>query len=177
MLPQPAQPPVEAAKPESVEVKQAAARKVVATRLAKHIHKVNKGLSVKEANAYADYINEACKEFQLDNQLLVALITVESRFRIEAVSQAGAKGLTQVIPSYHQDKITQAKQKLNLYSIYEPRLNIYVGAWVLRDYMDNSKDMHSALQRYNGSLDDPSQSYANKVFAVYHTLQDTGPRN
>ena len=165
------------AKPEAADVKKPLAPMTVDAKTVKHIRRLNKTVTLTDATAYTDFINEASLEFQIDNQLLVALISVESMFNIEAASQAGAKGLTQVIPRYHRDKITQAKQKLKLYSIFEPRLNIYVGAWVLRDYMDSSKSVHVALQKYNGSLDDPSQAYANRVIAVYHSLKASGTRS
>lgn len=173
----PETPPLEDKKPETGEGKKPDALKPMALKTIRHIRKVNKTITLKDATAYVDFINEASREFQIDNQMLVALITVESMFNIDAVSHAGAKGLTQVIPHYHQDKIAQAKQKLNLYSIYEPRLNIYVGAWVLRDYLDNSRNLQTALQKYNGSLDDPAQSYANKVLAVYRNLKTPGVRS
>ena len=176
MLPQ-QNPVADEAKPEAAEVKKPLAPKTVDAKTVRQIRKLNKAVTLMDATAYADFINEASREFQIDNQLLVALISVESMFNIEAASQAGAKGLTQVIPRYHREKIAHAKLKFKLYSIFEPRLNIYVGAWVLRDYMDNSKNVQVALQKYNGSLDDPSQTYANRVFAVYHSLKASGTRS
>jgi len=45
--------------------------------------------------------------FQLDPLLIIAVIAIESRFNPIAESGAGAKGLMQIIPKYHTDKLEE----------------------------------------------------------------------
>ena len=102
------------------------------------------------------------KKKNLDPALVLSVIGVESTFKQHAKSGAGAIGLTQIIPRYHKEKIAKLKNQ-DVWSIHG---NIKVGTDVLREYMDLSGgNVRSALQRYNGSLRDPSLKYSNKVLA------------
>jgi soluble lytic murein transglycosylase-like protein len=102
------------------------------------------------------------KKKDLDPTLVLSVIGVESTFKQHAKSGAGAIGLTQFIPKYHQAKIAKLKDQ-DVWSIHG---NIKVGTEVLKEYMDLSGgNIRSALQRYNGSLGDPSLKYSSKVLA------------
>ena len=102
------------------------------------------------------------KKKNLDPTLVLSIIGVESTFKQHARSGAGAIGLTQFIPKYHQEKIARLKNQ-DVWSIHG---NIKVGTDVLREYMDLSGgNIRSALQRYNGSLGDTSLKYSTKVLA------------
>jgi soluble lytic murein transglycosylase-like protein len=93
----------------------------------------------------------------IDPQLLLALIQVESNFRKFAVSSAGARGYTQVMP-FWIDHIGQKGD--NLFNL---RTNLRYGCVILRHYLDIEKDnLWRALGRYNGSLGKPE--YPQLVF-------------
>jgi soluble lytic murein transglycosylase-like protein len=74
----------------------------------------------------------------------------------------GAKGLMQVIPKYHQEKLFEHGGDE---ALLEPEVNIQVGAQILREYQRRFGDIETALQMYAGALDEPTSQYANKVFA------------
>jgi soluble lytic murein transglycosylase-like protein len=109
----------------------------------------------------------------LDPLLVVAVIAVESRFNPVAQSDAGALGLMQVIPRFHADKIAAAGDR----SILEPGTNIAVGTHILKDYIRRGGSVDEGLQRYNGSADDPSNAYANRVLGERQRLQDAVRRS
>lgn len=132
------------------------------TWAAAYIKSVNKTLTDYEADLFAHYALKYAQRFNLDASVYLALIRVESGFSPEVKSSAGALGLTQVIPKWHQEKIDISRRKLGVYSMFEPRLNLYVGAWTLREMLDRSTSLRTGLLRYNGSLG-ISESYANKV--------------
>lgn len=94
----------------------------------------------------------------LDPQLVFALIEVESNFRADAVSSAGALGLMQVMPFW-----TDVLSNGNSRSLLDPRVNIRYGCLILRHYMDMEKgNLDRALGRYNGSLG--KMTYPNLIY-------------
>ncbi len=95
----------------------------------------------------------------IDPLLLIAVMAVESRFNPIAESPMGAKGLMQVIPQYHEDKLA----KLASGNVLDPTVNVELGARILRDYLDRSGSVEAALQWYNGAPGDESRGYATRV--------------
>jgi soluble lytic murein transglycosylase-like protein len=103
----------------------------------------------------------------LDPLLIIAVIGIESRFNPIAQSDGGALGLMQIIPRYHGDKFDEAAGE----SMLDPRVNIQVGAAVLREYIRRGGTEIAGLQLYNGALDDESSAYAHKVLAEKQRLR------
>ena len=134
-------------------------------KIAEHIStNYNVGLKTVEEIVLTAVI-EAEKE-DLPPALVLSLISVESTFRQNAKSGAGALGLTQVIPKWHPEKIAVLKDKKDFMTIQG---NIQVGVAVLKQYLEKSNgNMRQALQRYNGSLGDKTQKYSSKVFAKHN---------
>jgi soluble lytic murein transglycosylase-like protein len=81
----------------------------------------------------------------------------------------GARGLMQIIPRYHPEKLEPHGGELVL---LEPEVNILVGAQILREYQRRFGDLETALQMYAGALDEPTSQYANKVFAEKARLDE-----
>jgi hypothetical protein len=73
----------------------------------------------------------------------------------------------QVIPGFHQEKLDAAVAD----PVLDPHANIRLGARVLRDYIVRAGGEAAGLQMYNGAGDDPTNAYANKVFAERARLQ------
>ncbi len=126
-------------------------------------------LSIYLSKTYAVNLNEIEKivllsykesyHHKIDPALLLSIISVESSFRKNAQSWAGAIGLTQVIPYWHQDKI----QKFNL-NVTNMEDNITLGAKIIKEYiMISGGNIVNGLQRYNGSLHDSTRKYSTKV--------------
>ena len=107
---------------------------------------------------------------KLDPLLLLAMMAVESSFNPIAESVMGAKGLMQVIPHYHQDKLrTPQGGELN---VLDPETNILVGAKVLREYASRTgNDLAAALGLYGGTGPAPDNPYASKVFTERQRLE------
>ncbi len=93
---------------------------------------------------------------EIEPELVLAVIEVESRFDEFAISVSGARGLMQVMP-FWLDEIGISDR--NLFKI---RTNLRMGCTILRYYMDmEPNDLGRALARYNGSLG--RSVYPNKV--------------
>jgi soluble lytic murein transglycosylase-like protein len=92
-------------------------------------------------------VHYEARRANLDPQLVLALINVESNFDRFAISSAGAQGLMQIMP-FWLDEI--GKPDDNLFDI---ETNLRFGCTILSLYLQREKgDMHRALARYNGSV-------------------------
>jgi soluble lytic murein transglycosylase-like protein len=106
--------------------------------------------------------HEAGSRTGVDPLLILAVMAVESRFNPIAESVMGAKGLMQVIPKFHQDKLDALGGEE---SVFDPMTNIMVGARILKDAVRRGGGLMPGLQLYAGAFSDDSQQYAQKVMA------------
>ncbi|MFO1323950.1 MAG: transglycosylase SLT domain-containing protein [Burkholderiales bacterium] len=113
------------------------------------------------------------KRHGLDPMLILAVIAVESRFNPIAESEQGALGLMQVVPRFHMDKIAAAGAA----SMLMPEANIAIGALILKDSIRRGGSDAAGLQLYNGSFDDETRAYANRVLNERKRLEDALPRS
>jgi soluble lytic murein transglycosylase-like protein len=114
------------------------------------------------AAGYVAIAYHAGAQHSVDPLLILAVMAIESRYNPVAESVMGAKGLMQVIPRYHQEKLFDHGGEQ---ALLEPEVNIQVGAQILREYQRRFGDTEAALRMYVGAFDEPTSQYANKVFA------------
>ena len=87
------------------------------------------------------------RRVDLPPELVLAVMDVESNFDRFALSEAGARGLMQVMP-FWVDEIGRPEDNL-----FEIRTNLRYGCTILRYYYDmEDGDLPRALARYNGSV-------------------------
>ena len=110
----------------------------------------------------------AAAEAGVDPLLILAVMAVESRFDPDARSAYGAKGLMQIVPRFHRDKLDPHGGEI---AILDPRVNVTVGTQILKQYVQEAGSVQAGLQRYAGGEDDPDRRYARKVMAEKHRLQ------
>lgn len=91
--------------------------------------------------AYGPQIIAAAKANSIDPRLLAGLVKVESGFNANAVSRAGAVGLTQLMPGTAGD--------LGVTNRNDPTQNLYGGAKYLRQMLDMFGSLEAALRAYN----------------------------
>jgi len=132
--------------------------------ITKYIKSVNIKSYPKQRDLIADALVNNAKEFGIPVEVLLAMIKVESDFRVGVVSKSGAIGLTQVLPKvWLYDKSNKANLVVNGIikkerELYDPAKNIEAGAYILRHYIDKgvernvSNPMDYALSRYFGLL-------------------------
>jgi soluble lytic murein transglycosylase-like protein len=113
------------------------------------------------ATSFVSIAYRAGKRHSVDPVLILAVVAIESRYNPVAESVAGAKGLMQIIPKYHLDKLLDHGGEE---ALLDPEVNIHVGAQILREYVRRLGDQEAALQRYAGAFDEPTSRYAAKVF-------------
>lgn len=92
-------------------------------------------------------IHGAARATDLEPDLVLALIEVESSFRQFAISKSGAQGLMQVMP-FWKNEIGRPSDNLT-----DITTNLQYGCYILRYYIDRHPDsLVNALAAYNGSL-------------------------
>jgi len=122
-------------------------------------------------DAIAGFVASAYRaggQFKLDPLLILAVMAVESRYNPIAESNMGAKGLMQVIPKFHLDKLLEHGGEP---ALLDPEVNIQVGAQILREYLGRVGEIETALQMYAGTFDMPNSQYAGKVLSERARLQ------
>jgi soluble lytic murein transglycosylase-like protein len=112
--------------------------------------------------------HRAAAEVGLDPLLVLAVIAVESRFNPIAESGMGAKGLMQIIPRFHLDKLRAAGGED---AVFDPESNILVGARILQEYVYRTGTLVAGLQQYNGASRDSNAYYAQRVMAERERLE------
>jgi soluble lytic murein transglycosylase len=109
--------------------------------------------------AFADQVEARAREAGIPVELLFALIRTESAFVPGIRSQAGAMGLTQLMPATALDMAGRIRRqggpdyleggKVNL---EDPETNIHLGAAYLAYLMDRMESPMLALLAYNGGM-------------------------
>jgi soluble lytic murein transglycosylase-like protein len=100
------------------------------------------------------------KRSGLEPALLLGLVQVESNFRKYAISLAGARGYTQVMPFW-----ARLIGDGDAGRLFHMQTNLRFGCVILRHYLERERgDLYLALGRYNGSRGRPE--YPNAVFAA-----------
>jgi len=100
------------------------------------------GTLSERVNKWESVINDASKLYDVDKNLISAVIAQESGGNPYAVSRAGAKGLMQLMDSTAKD--------LGVANSFSPRLNIMGGTKYLRSLLDkHNGDEQLALASYN----------------------------
>jgi soluble lytic murein transglycosylase-like protein len=106
-------------------------------------------------------VHYEARRVNIEPELVLAVIEVESAFDEYAISVSGARGLMQVMP-FWLDEIGISDQ--NLFKI---NTNLRMGCTILRYYINmEPNDLGRALARYNGSLG--KTVYPDKVIAALH---------
>jgi soluble lytic murein transglycosylase-like protein len=126
------------------------------------------------ARTVAHLVHKYALRYNKDPNLVLAIISVESDFKPNAVSKMGAVGLMQVMP--HWKKILGIDEDLS-----DPETSIRYGLQVLGFYEQMYKDPEMVLTAYNrgpGPVDSalmkgasPENGYSAKVLATYERIR------
>jgi len=105
------------------------------------------GLAKAKAEQISTAVQSAAAKYSLPPALLLAIISIESRFKEKAKGPRGATGLMQVVPAAHRGLLRNVKD------LTEPTANIEAGSAILHGYMQSAGgNMSLALKSYGGSM-------------------------
>ena len=126
----------------------------------------NPKLSVQTVSRIVAASIESGEEFSLEPTLLIAMATHESNLNPEASSSAGARGLMQVMPNFHQDKL-KGRNPSNI------ETSIWVGAEIFHNCQKRFKwrqDKTQAFACYSGFTPSTVAPYQRKVESLHANL-------
>lgn len=110
------------------------------------------GLARAKAEQISAAVMSSASKYSLPPALVLAIISIESRFQEHARGAHGATGLMQVVPAAH-------KRLVKNLDLTEPAANIEAGSAILHGYIESARgDVSAALKSYGGS-----SAYARKV--------------
>ena len=98
---------------------------------------------------HRDLVLESAKNFEVEEEIIYAIMRQESFFRENARSPANAKGLMQVMPK--TGNYLAKKLNIKTYSLYDPEVSIPMGTKFLADLLKNYEGKLTwASIAYNG---------------------------
>ncbi|MEW6524558.1 MAG: lytic transglycosylase domain-containing protein [Bacillota bacterium] len=97
-------------------------------------------------------VTRAATRFEVDPALVAAVIRTESRFRPQATSPRGARGLMQVMPDTGAWVASRLElDKFGVDDLYDPEINVTLGTFYLKDLsVEFGGDIVLILAAYNG---------------------------
>ena len=122
-------------------------------------------------------------------ELVPCIITVESDWRVEAVSNKGGVGLMQITPivlvEYNTERAKEGYAPYIMEEIFDPAVNVRIGTWYLRRLKDHylcenytiERLLHAwnggitKLRKYNydcSKMPKESRKFSRKVIGLYY---------
>lgn len=116
---------------------------------------------------YRFYISQIHEQYypEVDPYIALSVLEIESNYKPNLTSSAGAVGLMQWIPKWHAYRM----EKFNLNDMWDPYTNIIVGMDYLNDLYLSTGSWREALYGYNHST-----AYVNAVLSKADSLRGGG---
>lgn len=123
---------------------------------------------------YGEQVAKYAEEFGVEEALIYAVIRTESGFRADAVSDAGASGLMQLMPDTFEwlQESLDGKVTYSADSLTDPDINIRYGTYLLSLLLDQYESQDTAIAAYNAGtttvnnwLQDPNISPDGKTLS------------
>ncbi len=123
---------------------------------------------------YAQLVEQEAAEFQLDPDLVFAVIKTESGFDPEARSHADAMGLMQLTQGTFDWIASLYPPEDPGAGVYDPQANIHCGCALLRLLLDQYGSVDVALAAYNAGMGNVSQWLGSQEYSrdgeTLHTI-------
>lgn len=115
-----------------------------------HLHEHLISIPRTELKAIISSVMDCSHKYGMTPELIFSLIHTESTFNSRAISNKGAIGLMQIMPTTAEG----IARELNVEwsgreMLYDPVINIEFGTYYLHDLLKNFNDMDTALSAYN----------------------------
>ena len=107
---------------------------------------------------YVELIQKYSEEYDLEPSFVAGVISTESKFKEEAVSRAGARGLMQIMPATGEEIAEALGVTFHVEDLFEPETSIRFGCYYLRQQLDRfDQNKAVALAAYNAGPNKAAQ--------------------
>lgn len=98
-------------------------------------------------------ISKYSRQYQIEPELIYAVIKSESNFSTNAESTAGAIGLMQIMPdTFNWLQTQKKKQQFDVSELYDPEINVHFGSYLLSMLLKKYENETTALAAYNAGI-------------------------
>lgn len=111
---------------------------------------------------YEDEIKKYCKEYNVDETLMLAIIKTESNFQSDAVSSVGALGLTQMLPETFDWLQSKTGDDLPDEALFNSEISIRYGTMLVG----------FLLEEFDGNIETAAAAYHAGIGIVSEWLED-----
>ena len=98
---------------------------------------------------YADSVEKYSAWYDVDKNLVYAVIRTESSFRTDARSEVGAAGLMQIMPETFEWLCMRMGEDAEFYELYDPDTAIRFGTYLLHLLTEEFGDTRTVLAAYH----------------------------
>ena len=117
------------------------------------------------AEEIAEVVRVTANDYDVNPNIIAAIIVHESGVRPRAVSKGGDYGLMQVRWRVHRKTYSEIRQSAA--QLFEPSVNIRIGTDIFARYYKQKKTLRGALLRYSGG----NNAYTRKVLNTFGVLE------
>lgn len=93
-----------------------------------------------------------CKEYNLSQYFVFAVIKCESNFKIDAVSKTGARGLMQLMPDTFDWISSKLFEESSFEKAFEAETNIEYGCYLYSYLLKRYNNKHTAIAAYHAGI-------------------------
>jgi len=110
-----------------------------------------RGYELAYPRGFEELVHEVSEKYELEPELIWAVIREESHFRPDAVSSAGALGLMQIMPPTGKDIAARLGLSITEDDLLNPEISVRFGSFYVRSMLNMFEgDIDKALAAYNG---------------------------
>ncbi len=127
---------------------------------------------------YSEYVEKYAAEYEIDEDLIYAVIKTESDFDCEATSNVGARGLMQIMEeTFDWIKFRLGDEDTVYDQMYEPEMNVRYGAYLVDYLLEKFGDKDTAIAAYHAGAGCVSEWLTEKENSADGKMLDNIPSN
>ena len=101
---------------------------------------------------YSEYVIKYSQKYEVDENLIYALIKAESNFKADAVSNKNAQGLMQLMFATAEEVANKNGIELTEENILNPDININIGTKYISTLLEKYECIELAIAAYNAGI-------------------------
>ena len=109
-------------------------------------------LKISYPQKHSEHVEKYAKEYQIEKELIYAMIKVESNFKDNAISNKEALGLMQILESTANEVAEEIDIEITKEEILDPEINICLGTKYLSNLINKYGNIELAIAAYNAGI-------------------------